>query len=144
MTCGHCFKSWLLAAVALPVLAVGADLDIENGWIRAVPPVSKTTAGYFQLHNRTDQDRVLTGLTTDIAGAGELHTMAPQEDGTRRMQRLPEVPVPAGETVVFEPGAKHLMLFRLQRPLVEGEKIPLCLTFSAGEPMCAEFEVVRP
>ena len=144
MTCGRCFKSLLLAAVTLPALASAADLHIENGWIRAVPPVSTTTAGYFQLHNHTDQDRVMTGLTTDIAGAGEMHTMAPQEDGTRRMRRLPEVPVPAGETVVFEPGAKHLMLFRLQRPLVEGEKIPVCLTFSEGEPVCAEFEVVKP
>ena len=144
MICARCFKALFGAVlVALSGVSVAAGLTVEDGWVRAVPPVSTTTAGYFTLTNEGDETVTLTGFTTDIAGAGELHTMAAQEDGTRRMQRLPDVPVPAGETVHFAPGGHHLMLFRLARPLEEGEEVELCLTFAEADDLCAPFDVRR-
>ncbi|MBZ2188634.1 copper chaperone PCu(A)C [Alcanivorax sp. JB21] len=119
------------------------ELFIDDMWLRAVPPVSSNTAGYFSVTNTSDEPVTLLGFSTDIAAAGELHTMAPQDDGTRRMQRLRDVPVPAGETVHFAPGGHHLMLFRLVRPLEEGEQVELCLEFDVTAPYCLPFEVRR-
>lgn len=152
MTCVR-FFNWRGVLLALPLLAPVApalageidepELLIDNMWVRAVPPVSSTTAGYFSVTNTSDETVTLLGFSTDIAGAGELHTMAAQEDGTRRMQRLRNVPIPAGETVEFAPGGHHLMLFRLVRPLEEGEQVELCLEFDATAPYCLPFEVRR-
>ena len=90
-------RGLLAALLALPLLvsavpALAGEIDepelfIDNMWVRAVPPVSSTTAGYFTVTNTSDETVTLLGFSTDIAGAGELHTMAAQEDGTRRMQR---------------------------------------------------------
>ncbi|WP_162925671.1 copper chaperone PCu(A)C [Isoalcanivorax indicus] len=148
MTCARCFKRGLYLLLVLPWLAFAGEIDepelfIDNMWVRAVPPVSSTTAGYFTVTNTSEVPVTLLGFTTEIAGAGELHTMAAQEDGTRRMQRLRNVPIPAGETVEFAPGGNHLMLFRLARPLEEGEQVELCLEFDATAPYCLPFEVRR-
>lgn len=137
-------KTVLLAALSLPWVSHAAAMDIEDGWIRAVPPVSSTTAGYLILHNRGDTDRTLTAVSSPVAGAGEVHDMSPQEDGTRHMHHLPELVVPAGEAVVLKPGGKHLMLYQLQRPLEIGEQIEVCLAFAEGEPVCGPFEVRAP
>ena len=118
-------------------------LTLSDAWVRAVPPVSANTAGYFILHNAGEEALTLTGLNTPLAAAGELHEMAEQADGTRRMRRLSEVPVPAGESVHFRPGGKHLMLFRLTGPLEEGREATLCLEFAEREPFCGTFLVRR-
>ena len=50
----------LLALSATP--AAAGDLEISGAWLRAVPPVSPTMAGYFELRNRGD--RVVEALFT--------------------------------------------------------------------------------
>lgn len=142
--CELALKTVLLATLSVPLLGHAAGMAIEDGWIRAVPPVSSTTAGYLILHNRSDTDRTLTGVSSPVAGAGEVHDMSPQADGTRHMHHLPEVVVPAGEAVTLKPGGKHLMLYQLQRPLEIGEQVEVCLTFAEAEPVCAPFEVRAP
>lgn len=139
----RCFKAlpWVLALV--PMLAQ-AELVIEQGWIRAVPPVSTTTAGYFVARNTGEAALVLEGVSAEIAGAAEMHEMSANEDGTRSMHRLREVILAAGDSVAFAPGGKHLMLFRLARPLTVGESLPVCLAVRGGEAVCADFVVRHP
>ncbi len=44
-----------------------------------------------------------------------------------------ELAVPAGGTLVMEPGGLHVMCIGLRSPLVEGEEIPITFEFeSAG------------
>lgn len=139
----RCFKTLLLALGLSPLLAQ-AELVIEGGWIRAVPPVSKTTAGYFVARNTGDAPLVLVGVSAEIAGAAEMHEMSANEDGTRSMHRLRGVEVAAGDSVAFVPGGKHLMLFRLVRPLQVGESLPVCLAVRSGDSVCADFVVRHP
>lgn len=139
----RCFKTLLLMFGLSPVLAQ-AELVIENGWIRAVPPVSTTTAGYFVARNTGEAPLVLEGVSAEIAGAAEMHEMSANEDGTRSMHRLRDVEVAAGDSVVFVPGGKHLMLFRLARPLAVGESLPVCLAVRDGDTVCADFVVRHP
>jgi copper(I)-binding protein len=46
------------------------------------------------------------------------------------MQRLDAVPLPAGESVHFEPGGLHLMLIDITAPLVAGQDVTLALQFA--------------
>ena len=139
----RCFKAGFLVLGLSPLLAQ-AELVIEGGWIRAVPPVSTTTAGYFVARNSGDAPLVLEGVSAEIAGAAEMHEMSANDDGTRSMHRLREVEVGAGDSVAFAPGGKHLMLFRLARPLMVGESLPVCLAVRGGETVCADFVVRHP
>ena len=136
----HATLAGVLTLMAAPALAGPV---IEDAWVRAVPPVSDSTAGYFLLRNEGEEDLVLTGFEADIVEAGEMHTWADGEDGTRHMQRLDEVSISAGEEVRFRSGGKHLMLFRLTDPLEAGDHHELCLEFAEAETVCADFEVRR-
>jgi copper(I)-binding protein len=46
------------------------------------------------------------------------------------MVALDRIPLPAGRTVAFEPGGKHLMLSGLTGPLERGSSFALTLTFA--------------
>lgn len=130
----------LLLVCALPGWA---EVVIEDAWVRAVPPVSKTSAAYFRLRNTGPQSRFLTGATAEIARAAEMHDMAAGKDGLRSMKRLERIEVAADAEVVFAPGGKHLMLFGLEAVPPPGEQVDICLSFERGEPLCASFEVRR-
>jgi copper(I)-binding protein len=50
-----------------------------------------------------------------------------------KMNELPDgIPVPAGATVTLSPGGLHLMMMGLKAPLVEGETVPVTLTFATA------------
>jgi len=73
-------------------------------------PGQDKTVGYFTARNAGASDWVLTAARSDAARAIEIHTTLRDGDMVR-MRRLHEVVIAAGETVRFEPGGKHLMLF---------------------------------
>jgi copper(I)-binding protein len=56
-------------------------------------------------------------------------------DDVMQMSQLPDgLEIPAGETVTLAPGGLHLMFMQISQPFVEGETVPVTLTFEhAGE-----------
>jgi copper(I)-binding protein len=53
------------------------------------------------------------------------------DGGVMRMKALPEgVEIPPGGTVRLAPGGLHLMLMGPNKAFVEGDRIPLTLTFA--------------
>lgn len=128
----------ILALMAAPA---AADVEIRDAWVRAVPPVAKSTAAYFVLANTGAEPVVLHGARAGFAGHAMMHDMA-GEKGARRMVHLNEVTVPAGGEVRFQPGGRHLMLSGLQRVPTEGESVQICLVLSTGE-ICHAFPVRR-
>lgn len=117
------------------------NLLLDDGWVRAVPPVSANSAGYFRLINQGNKAYTLIGVFTPMAEAGELHETITRQDGSRSMRRLSEVIVEGGKTVLFQPGGKHLMLFRLTRPLQSGESGSVCLEFVERPKLCSTFSI---
>jgi hypothetical protein len=91
------------AAADSPPLTV-ADLRIPQ-------PLTgmRMGAGYLTLANNSAQDIRITHVVSPELESVEMHESI-LDDGVSRMKKLPEVVVPAGKTLVFEPGAKHLML----------------------------------
>lgn len=83
----------------------------------------------------------LVEAATPAAHAVEIHTHV-VEGGMSRMIRLPELALPAGETVLLEPGGLHLMLIDIAAPLAPGTKVALSLRFATGETVELEVPIV--
>ncbi len=130
-------------AVALCAGVASADVRISDGWLRAVPPVSPTMAGYLTVTNEGDTSVNITGARSEIAGHTMLHSMKTLDDGTRKMGHLHHVMLAPGESFSFSPGGDHLMLMKLQRVPQPGESVTVCLTQAEGEAICAGLPVLR-
>ncbi len=108
-------------------------LHIGHPYARATPPGATTAGAYLSIENKgTTADRLLR-VVSPIAGLGELHSMS-MDGSVMRMRAVPSIEIPAGATVKFAPGGLHVMLQDLKRPLKQGDRVPVILTFErAGE-----------
>jgi len=130
----------LFCVLLLPACSDGKDIAtspiaVENAWLRIPPSGLDKTAGYFQLVNRGDNHITLVGATSEQIRTIEMHTTIVDGD-MMRMRRLNTVPVPAGETIRFEPGGMHLMIFGLSTQ----EAITITLQFDDGTTEAVPFE----
>ena len=108
-------------------------LKVHDPWMRATAR-GQNAAVYFIIHNHTDQDDELVGVTTGVADAIEMHliTIAPDTD-IMQMDRVLSVNLPADSEVIFAPGKYHLMLAGLKKDLRVGDHIGVILHFKNGE-----------
>jgi len=104
-------------------------IQIEDPWVRAVPPNANNSAIFLDLRNESEQLRKLVEVHSEVAERVELHTTK-DEDGMLRKQRLEEVLIPALETQSFHPGGIHIMLIGLRSPLEVGSVIELELVYA--------------
>lgn len=110
--------------VAEEATPTGDALRAEDAWTLATPG-SGTAAVYLKLLNPTAEDDLLVSVSTPAAKVAEVHETL-DEGGMMRMRAFPEgMPVPAGSTVVLEPGGKHIMLLALEKQLEPGQEVHL-------------------
>lgn len=131
----------LLAALAQSVYA---QVTVKEAWIRATAPQQKATSAYMQLTSAVDAR--LVDVRSPIAGKVEVHETR-LVDNMMRMRRVESIALPARKTVGLEPGGYHIMLLELERPMKEGEQVPLTLVVEGKDGKRAEVEVkalVRP
>lgn len=120
----------------------GAEIVIDNPWVRETPPGRTVAAGYMDIRNEGEGARTLLTAQSPAASRVEIHTME-QADGMMRMRRIDRLEVPAGETVNLQPGGIHLMLFDIETAAV-GQHIPVTLSFEDGWQIETSFPVRRP
>lgn len=121
-----------LAALLLPALALAAcsrpkELYVDHAWVRLPAVRTQPGAAYFTLHGGKT-DATLIAVSTDVAIRSELH-----ESMAQAMKPVASVPVPAGSTVPFTPGGRHVMLIDLNPAVKPGGKLTLTFTFADGE-----------
>jgi copper(I)-binding protein len=139
-------KTLLIAAAALAAAASAqaatyrlGGLEVGQPWSR--PAATGTTGvGYMTLTNRGAKPDALVAVTSPLATKVEMHSSS-MAGGIMRMARQDRVTIPAGGQVVFAPGAYHLMLIGLSRPLKAGDKAPATLSFASGAKLKVDFEV---
>jgi periplasmic copper chaperone A len=160
-----------IALVAIAALAVAActggtssgstGIKITDPWARTSPMVSGAGAAYMVIENTGSAADAVTGGSSDIATAVEVHetvvmgTAAPMESpamggdmaspaasdggmatggGMMGMQKVDRLEIPAGGSVELKPGGYHVMLIGLTRELKAGEEITVTLNFEkAGD-----------
>ena len=115
-----------LCMVAVAQAAGGVSVD--QAWSRATVAGQRAGGAFMALHNTGPAADRLLGGSTPAAERVELHTMAMEGD-VMRMRELPAIELPAGQTVMLQPGKLHLMLMGLKAPLKAGDTVPLTLNF---------------
>jgi len=85
-------------------------IHITQSMINPPLPGRDISAGYFSLQNDGPTDRLIAARSS-ISPIVELHTHI-EDQGVMRMRRIEGIEIGAGETLSFEPGGYHLMLFK--------------------------------
>ncbi|GAB1421652.1 hypothetical protein MASR2M15_18330 [Anaerolineales bacterium] len=96
------------------------------------PTSAATSAVYGEIQNHSQRDETLIAVTSNVASQVEIHLSSVDEQGIARMEEQKELLIPAGESLLLEPGALHIMLMGLNQPLNEGDSITVTLIFSSG------------
>jgi periplasmic copper chaperone A len=140
----------LLALVALAPLLAGCastgSVEITDYWVKSseMSTTGGMTAVYGTITNTTDQDVVLVGGATEVAGVVEVHEMS-MIGGEMKMQEIDGgLTIPAGSSVTLEPGGNHLMLMMLQSDVVAGEKIEVLFDFEGAEDITLSDVMAKP
>lgn len=130
----------LRAAIAATLLVVApafahdgvthlGAINISLPFTRATLPNAPVGGGFLTIENEGPEADRLVSATSAVAGDTQIHEMA-MEGEVMKMRELPDgLEIPAGETVVLAPGGFHIMFMGLKQPFVEGETVPVTLTF---------------
>ena len=103
----------------------------EDPWVREPPPGMNMLAGYLVLHNPSTADLVLSGASSPDFTAVEFHNSVMEND-VMRMRQEANLTIPAGGSLTFSPGARHLMLIAPRRALASGDQVSIHLQFADG------------
>lgn len=136
-------KQYIAAALSLFVLSqpVWADVKVDDPWVRATVPHQKVTGAFMRLTSSEDAKLVAAG--SPVAGTVEIHEMAMEKD-VMKMRPVAAVPLPGGQAVELKPGAHHVMLLDLRKPLQPGDTVPLVLTVEGRNGKRETIEVQAP
>jgi periplasmic copper chaperone A len=129
-------------AVALGAVAQTQTIEVQHPWARATPPGAKSAAVYLTIVNHGSTDDHLVSVVTLAAGKAELHETT-NANGVMGMRPAGVVPIKAGASLVLKPGGYHIMLTELKQPLVEGENVPITLTFEKAGTVSATATVEK-
>lgn len=141
-------KIALLLASALILAGCSAKPAVETAdlWVKSseMSMAGGMTAVFGTLTNTTSSDITLTGAATEVAGLVEIHEMA-MIDGEMKMQELDGgLVIPAGQSVVLEPGGNHIMLMELSTAIEAGQEISVTLNFDGAESLTLTGIVAKP
>lgn len=122
-------------SLASGCLADEATIVVEDAYVRSSGPSAVTAAAFMHLRNTGVQDDLLVSARSGAAERVELHTHMENANGVMEMRAVEGgLAVPAGGTRDLARGGDHLMFLGLTGPLVQGESVPIILTFEkAGE-----------
>lgn len=135
----------VMSVALLPGFALGhdytlGDLHVEHPFARATATTAMAGAGYLTILNSGASDDTLIGIEADYPRV-MMHD-SQTIDGVASMLALDAVTIPAGETVTFAPGGKHVMFMGLNgKPLEEGEDVPATLIFENAGRLDVVFKV---
>lgn len=110
-------------------------IAVSAAQVRDLVPGRDTTAGYFVLTNNTANELTLTGATSELARAIEMHKTVQRENSVG-MQRVSSLAIAPNTQARFERGGLHLMIFGVAEV---PDSFPITLQFSSGEQLPVTF-----
>lgn len=120
---------FLIAIFVLGLPSVAkAEVLVQKIWVRSTPGVARSSAAYAVIVNTAAKpDRLMEVSSPDVAKV-ELHA-SKQEGAIMTMTPIETLSIPARGTVELKPGANHVMISGLTRPLRAGETLDLTFSF---------------
>jgi len=107
------------------------EISVSNAWVRAMPPSATNSAAYMIITNNSSKEVVISSVSSDIAGATEIHQMSDTND-IMHMAPIADLHIPAYGKVRLKSGGFHIMLINLKKPTKEGDIVPVTLHFKDG------------
>jgi len=129
-----------LVLLLLTALPAWAQVTAEQPWSRATPPGANVGVGFLRLNNAGAAAERVVGASSPVAGRVEMHVTT-REGDVMKMRQVESFEIPAGGSFELKPGGAHLMLMGLQRPLAQGERVPLTLKLENGGTLQVELAV---
>lgn len=114
--------------------AGGDGIVISDAWMRAAPAGRPMSAAYLTLCNAGEAPDRLLRVSTDAAGAAELHESRRGDSGVTSMTPVDGLALAPDEAVALAPGGAHIMLVGLTRAVEAGDTIALTLEFENAPP----------
>ena len=111
-----------LLLVACDNATVSEGPSFEGGWIRAIPPGSKMTAGFGTFRNAGREPLRITSFSSPAFSDVSLHRTE-NVGGVSKMREVSELSLAAGESLALEPGGYHLMLMMPVGEIREGQSV---------------------
>jgi copper(I)-binding protein len=105
---------------------------VNNAWVRAAPPNARVMVAYATVKNTSDYNIWITGANSTSFKSVELHETI-EEKGMASMIHVDFIKLVPGESVNFEPGGKHFMLFTPQTKNSIGDNIEFSLILGNGD-----------
>jgi copper(I)-binding protein len=138
--------STLFAVITASALfnPVFADVSVDGAWVRGTVAKQTATGAFMTL--KTAKATQLISAASPIAEVVEVHEMV-MDGNMMKMRAMPKLDIPANTPIELKPGSYHIMLMGLKKPLVDGEKVPLTLSFenTAKQKEILEVQaIVRP
>lgn len=139
----------LVFLALIPLLtgcAAPTSVEISNYWVKSseMSTIGGMTAVYGTITNNTNEDVVLVGGSTDVAGIVEVHEMS-MVGGEIKMQEINGgLLIPAGQAVVLEPGGNHLMLMMLTSDVLAGSSIAVLFDFEGAQDITLTDVIGKP
>jgi copper(I)-binding protein len=134
----------LAASAAAPGFAQNGTVSVERAWARATAGAVTTGGAYMTLVDHGSAPDRLIAVSTPVAGSAELHVMT-MDNGVMQMRPAAGgIAVEPGKPTELKPGGYHVMLLDLKRPLKEGERFPMTLTFEKAGTLEVAVTVGKP
>lgn len=131
------FVLLILTVLILAACSKPTEPVFENGWVRAMPPGSKMTAGFGTLNNVTAATIEIESVTSPWFRDISLHRTE-DVDGVSRMREVDSLVLAPGQELEMAPGGYHLMLMMPLQSIVPGRVVPL--EFKAADGRVFSFE----
>lgn len=109
----------------------GDSIIVYDSWIRSAPPNAKVLAAYMYIMNESVEPRSLTAVSSSRFEKVEMHRTE-LHDGMIKMVSQKQLDIPAGGSLLLEPGGYHLMLIKPKSVPKAGDKVKLELYFDNG------------
>jgi len=125
---------FLMAGIfLLSACDIATGIEVSNAWMR---PATKDGNGavYFVLQNHSADAHELTGVSSDIAQAVEMHE-SKMEGDVMQMHQVMSVPIKGKAGIEFAPGGYHVMLIGLKQDVKLGDQTQVTLHFADHEDM---------
>jgi copper(I)-binding protein len=127
-----------LAAAALTACSsstaatpVADSVTVADAWVKATD--GPMTGAFANVTNGSDKEIKIMAASTPVAKVGEVHEMAPNDDGGMTMRAVEGgLAIAPGATQVFKPGSEHIMLMELKQPIIAGSDVEITLEFDDG------------
>ncbi len=104
----------------------------DNLLIYVPLPGNSVTAGYTNIVNQSNQNIIITSITSPQFSNVEIHETV-IKDGIAKMIEIKQLMIPKNDSILLERGGKHLMLFDPILAIKKSQNIELEVLLSSNE-----------